>query len=60
MNLDENKTDKPRTWPMYAGVRDALKLYLKRYRPNAKSDEYLFIEPAGRRAARRTDPGACR
>jgi integrase len=49
INLDQNKTNEPRAWPMYAGVRDALKRYLARQRPNAKPDDLLFADASGRR-----------
>lgn len=49
VNLDENKTDDPRNWALSPGVREALARYLKRYRSDASPDEFVFIDPTGRR-----------
>jgi len=49
LNLDRNKTDDPRSWALSPGVLDALRIFLRRYRPGAKPSELLFMTASGRR-----------
>lgn len=47
IRLDENKTDDPRAWVLDPGVVRALRVYLERYRPNAKPGDLMFLDADG-------------
>lgn len=44
VNLDQNKTDDPRTWALNPGVARALKTWKERYRPDAEPDDFVVGE----------------
>jgi hypothetical protein len=47
VDLDENKTDKPRHWDMRLDVLLAMKIWRKFFRPNAKTTDHVFVDDAG-------------
>ena len=47
VDLDENKTDRPRTWDMRADVLAALKIWRKHFRPKAKTSDRVFVDEDG-------------
>lgn len=48
VRLDVNKTDEPRAWALDIGVAFALRRYREALRPDAKPDEPVFVDAAGR------------
>jgi|CZKU01.1.fsa_nt_gi integrase len=47
VDLDENKTDKPRAWDMRPDVLEALAIWRKHFRPNAKATDRVFVDDEG-------------
>src|ERR1019366_3427587 len=43
----ENKTDKPRAWDMRPDVLEALAIWRKHFRPNAKATDRVFVDDEG-------------
>jgi len=46
VNLDENKTDDPRTWALDPGVARALKAWKEKFRKGCKATDLVFRDPA--------------
>jgi integrase len=47
LDLDENKTDRPRSWDMRPDVLEALKIWRQRFNKSAKSDARIFVDDSG-------------
>lgn len=47
VTVDESKTDARIMFAMTPGTREALRVYLRRYRPSAKPSDFLFIDDDG-------------
>lgn len=47
VTVDKSKTDARIMFAMTPGTREAVREYLRRYRPNAKPDDYLFVDDDG-------------
>ena len=47
LNLEENKTDDPRTWVLDAGVAEALRRWRGRFGQQPSSSSPIFVDPAG-------------
>jgi integrase len=47
VDLDVNKTDKPRAWDMRPDVLTALRIWKEKFRPNAKVTHGVFVDDDG-------------
>jgi integrase len=47
LDLDENKTDRPRSWDMRPDVLEALRIWRERFHPSAKMDARIFVDDRG-------------
>ncbi len=47
LDLDENKTDRPRSWDMRPDVLDALKIWREHFRKKSARDGRIFVDDEG-------------
>lgn len=47
VDLDENKTDRPRSWDMRPDVLEALKIWRAHFHPKAKTTDRVFVDVDG-------------
>jgi len=47
VDLDENKTDRPRGWDMRPDVFEAMKIWRKHFRADAKTTDRVFVDDDG-------------